>query len=289
MQVTEHIHALKIPFRLRAPSGQTIDRFAYAFLIYGQRLCLIDTGVASARAEIFEYIRKTGRGPDEISLIMQTHTHPDHIGATRSIKEATGAAVMVHPAERAWLEDVDLQFRERPVPGFYDLVDGSVEVDRLLEDGDVVDLGNGLKLEVFHTPGHSGGSLSLLLPEDGVLFCGDAVPLPGDIPIYEDVTAAVRSIKRLKKLTGIRCLLASWDDPREGDRACQAMDEGLEYLQRVHEAVIEAAGDCPPLTQELIRPVLAALGLPARAANPLVSRSLEAHLRVLDRRDLLAE
>ncbi|HUW65148.1 MAG TPA: MBL fold metallo-hydrolase [Spirochaetia bacterium] len=289
MQITKHVHGIKIPFQLRDGSGPAIDRFVYAYLVYGEGISLIDTGVASSAETIFEYIRKTGCEPGEISQIVQTHAHADHIGATRFIKEATGAAVMLHSAEKAWLENPDLQFRERPVPGFFGLVGGSVRADRILEDGDAVDLGYGLQLEVFHTPGHSRGSLSLLLREEGALFCGDAVPVPGDMPVYDDVPSSVSSIKRLRKLPGVRCLLSSWAAPQEGERAGGVMDEGLRYLQQVHEAVRKVAGQHPPATGELTRLVVAALGLPVQAANLLVSRSLAAHLRVLDRPDLLAD
>lgn len=79
-------------------------------------------------------------------------------------------------------------------------------------------LGGGLRLEVFHTPGHSKGSISLLLHEDRALFYGDAVPLVGDATTYDDVLACVKSIKKLKKIKGINLLLSSWDNPQEGER-----------------------------------------------------------------------
>ena len=46
---------------------------------------------------------------------------------------------MAHPAERSWIQDVNLQNRERPVPGFSKLVGGSVQLDHELKDGDVID------------------------------------------------------------------------------------------------------------------------------------------------------
>jgi glyoxylase-like metal-dependent hydrolase (beta-lactamase superfamily II) len=143
------------------------------------------------------------------------HTHPDHIGASRTIKGETGCAVAVHTAEKAWIENVQLQARERPVPGFDSLVAGSLAVNRLLEDGEVFDLGCGLKLQVFHTPGHSKGSVAILLLGYQALFSGDAIPVPGELPIYEDVPASVASIKKLKAVPDIRYLLPSWDEPRK--------------------------------------------------------------------------
>jgi hydroxyacylglutathione hydrolase len=281
MQVTKHIHALKIPFQLPIAPGMTIDRFVYAYLIYGREITLIDSGVAPAGHLIFEYLRTTGREPDEIAMIVQTHSHPDHIGATAAIHKATGCTVIAHREEKAWIEDVDLQAKERPVPGFYSLVSGSVDVGCVLDGGEVLYLDDGLELRVFHTPGHSKGSISLLLFEEGALFSGDAIPLPGEVPIYEDAMASVRSIQRLQSIPRIRHLLASWDDPRVGDQGYVVMDESLRYLQRIHETVQRVAGDNgsqDPL--EVCMRVQRELGLSHIPSNPLFARSFSANLKV---------
>ncbi len=73
MQITDHIHALKMPFQITDPSGRRIYRFVYAFLIYGETICLIDSGVAGSEKNIVEYLKKTGRSPDEISMLILTH------------------------------------------------------------------------------------------------------------------------------------------------------------------------------------------------------------------------
>ena len=140
MQITEHVHAIKIPFQITIAPGKTVDRFVYLYLIYGKKIYLIDSGVASSEKTIFEYIKKTGRNPDDISMIILTHSHPDHIGAARAIKEASCCTVAAHPGEKSWIEDVGKQSKERPVPNFNSLVGGSVVVDHIIKDGDVLDL-----------------------------------------------------------------------------------------------------------------------------------------------------
>jgi hydroxyacylglutathione hydrolase len=289
MEINKHVHAIRIPFYVTAPSGMFIERFVYVYMIYGTNgICLIDTGVASAAETIFDYIRKTDRRVTDISLIVQTHTHPDHIGASRTIKGETACDVAVHPAERAWIEDVQRQARARPVPDFDSLVAGSLAVNRTLEDGEVFDLGCGLKLKVFHTPGHSRGSISILLLGYITLFTGDAIPVPGEMPVYEDVTKSVASIKKLKEIREIKHLLASWDEPRKGDEAYRRMDEGLLYLQQIHEAVRACAEENPGAEPLQLCPcVLQKIGIPPENANPLVARSIEAHLKVRDRQSII--
>jgi len=93
MQITDHVHVLKIPFQITDPSGQKVPRFVYAFLIYGERIWLIDSGVAGSERIILDYLKKTGRSPEEISNLVLTHAHPDHIGASASIKRISGYTV----------------------------------------------------------------------------------------------------------------------------------------------------------------------------------------------------
>jgi glyoxylase-like metal-dependent hydrolase (beta-lactamase superfamily II) len=284
MQITSHIHGLKIPFIVPAPQG-AVPRFVYVFLVYGDEVCLIDGGVASSHRIVFDYMMKTARRPEEIGLLILTHSHPDHMGAALAVKKATGCSVAAHQDEKAWIEDAELQARERPVPGFFSLVEGSVEVDRCLQDGDALDLG-GIEARVIYTPGHSPGSVSLWIPEEGALITADAVPVPGDPPIYEDFRQSAASIKRLMAIDGIRFLLSSWDEPREGEQAYMALENGLLYLQRIQQAVLRAVAAGSSLDpMQLCGPVMEELGIVGGAPNPLVARSLQSHLLALEQRD----
>lgn len=243
-------------------------------------MVLVDTGVSGAESILWDYFEGEGWDCSNLSAIILTHSHPDHIGAALPIQKKTGCPVWCHPAERDWIEDVELQQRQRPVPGFADLVAGSVETAGLLSDGEIVECGNHLDLQVLHTPGHSAGSISLFLRAEGVLLTGDVVPQPGSMPIYDDVTASARSIRRLMDLPGIEMLLSSWDEPKSGPQAYQVLNEGLDYLRIIHKAVHRAkAGKDPVDLQQLCRQVVDDLGLLPFAANPLVARTLAAHLR----------
>lgn len=291
MQIIPHIHMLRIPFTISISDAVTIERFVNTLVVTGSTITLIDAGVAGSEEKIFRYLRSIGRDPTEIALLILTHSHPDHIGAAQAIRRETGCSIAAHPAERAWIEDVNLQCRERPVPGFHSLVGGSVPVDRLLDDGDVVELcaRHGLDCVVFHTPGHSQGSLSLLMNREGVLFSGDAVPVPGGIPVYDDVLASVESIKRLAGIDGVRTLLSSWDEPHNGILAYQHLRNSLAYLQQVHTAVIGAAAASPNDLMAICRSTVAALGLPPDAATPLLARTFSAHLPLCSRPRLLID
>jgi len=102
----------------------------------------------------------------DIKSIVLTHGHIDHIGALKEVKEATGAEVAIHTDEAESLQGQPLStmfgisYPAPPPP------------DRLLKDGDGIDIGD-LHFEVLHTPGHSPGCICLL--GEGVLFSGDTL------------------------------------------------------------------------------------------------------------------
>jgi glyoxylase-like metal-dependent hydrolase (beta-lactamase superfamily II) len=291
MQISPAIHAVRHSFTIPITPNISIDRFVYSYLIFGDTITLIDSGVAGGEIQIFETIRSCGRSPSEIALIILTHSHPDHIGSASAIQQKTGCSIAAHPAERAWIEDVDLQNRERPVPGFATLVGGSVNIDHELNEGDSIepDETREGEMQVFATPGHSAGSISLFVHNEGALFSGDAIPIMGDMPVYDDALFSVRSVNKLKKIRGIRVLLSSWDEPRKDGYAYRQMDLALKYLQHIHEVVLDSAGAGNPDLMELTIKSAASLGLPPTAVNPLLARTFAANLRVRDRKNLLLD
>lgn len=274
MKVTEHVHAIKIPF----PAS---TRFVYAYLIYGNQLCMVDSGIAPAKEMVFDYLRKTGRDLKEVRWILQTHSHGDHIGLSSEIKKISGCRVAAHGAEIDWIEDIDKQYRERPTPTFRTYVQNGTKVDRVVKDGEVLDLDGGESLKVIHTPGHSAGSISFIYSADGALFSGDAIPVAGGLPIYSDVFVTIQSIKKLKAVKRLKALFSSWHDPIQGEKVYQTMDEALAYMQRVHELVRKKNADEPSLEpKELTIRVLKDLRIPENLVNPIVITTIEAHRKV---------
>ncbi len=102
----------------------------------------------------------------EIKLILLTHRHPDHIGALKEVKEATGAEVAIHT------DDKSLQMGHHSGHGFPFSSQPPPSPDRLLKGGDSIDIGD-LRFVVLHTPGHTPGGICLL--GEGVVFTGDTL------------------------------------------------------------------------------------------------------------------
>ncbi|RDI43942.1 MBL fold metallo-hydrolase [Falsibacillus pallidus] len=117
---------------------------------------------------LISWLRKRGLEPEAILL---THAHFDHIGAVDVIREHYKIPVYVHEKEAKWLMDPALNGSQ-----FFNLID-PVRVkpaDQFIAKEGELSIGK-FSLEVLETPGHSPGSVSYYLREDGIIFSGDVL------------------------------------------------------------------------------------------------------------------
>ncbi|GAB4389238.1 MAG: MBL fold metallo-hydrolase [Thermodesulfovibrionales bacterium] len=103
----------------------------------------------------------------QVSHIVMTHGHFDHVGAVAELREATGASLAMHGDEAETYASV----RDQAVLWGFEVGD-LPEPDLLLRDGDELRVG-GLSFRVLHTPGHSPGGICLY--GEGILISGDTV------------------------------------------------------------------------------------------------------------------
>jgi hydroxyacylglutathione hydrolase len=137
------------------------------YLIQGEITVLIDPGHSRHVPNLFQQMKGDGISPDEINLVILTHSHPDHFEGLEAFLNKPVKIAMNREEERYLLENGKLLFEmmQQPLPEF--------RVDFYLMEGELH-----LAQELFHiyqTPGHSPGSLSIHWPERKVLFTGDLV------------------------------------------------------------------------------------------------------------------
>lgn len=176
-------------------------------LVRGARPVLVDSGFGADWPETERLLREANAPPERLALVVSTHFHSDHVGGNHRLREGYGVRVAAHTleGERVNRRDPDAceaEWLDQPVEPY--------RVDRLLQDGDVIETGE-VGLVVVHTPGHTRGHLSLWSPEERVLLLGDAGH--GDDvawinPYREGEDALERAIASLERLSSLGARLA---------------------------------------------------------------------------------
>ncbi|MFB0527332.1 MAG: MBL fold metallo-hydrolase [bacterium] len=151
---------------------------------------IIDPGAEGSR--LIKFIRQENIS---INYIVNTHGHPDHIGANRKIKEYTNAPILIHQY------DAPLLTKSNSIlPLIFPIESSSPPADTFIKDGDLIECGE-MKLKVLHTPGHTPGGISLLL--DDSIFTGDTL-FSGSIGRFDlpggSEEVLLKSIKKILSL-----------------------------------------------------------------------------------------
>ncbi len=100
----------------------------------------------------------------ELKYILLTHGHFDHIAGIRPDEKVQ---VLMHKADLGWVNNVN---KYMPMMGMPEMT--VPNIDKYIEDGDIIKLGNS-EIKVIHTPGHTQGGVCFYV--DGKLFSGDTI------------------------------------------------------------------------------------------------------------------
>ena len=158
--------------------------FVNSYIIKGEnKLILVDTGLPGNAQKIIKKIEEIGFKTGDVSLIILTHVHLDHMGSLKELKDIIRAKVAVHKNEADYLiegktaETVPItgfgKFMMRMIKNRSQKIIEGVKPDILIEDE--MDLNEfGVKGKVIFTPGHTDGSVSVFL-NSGICLCGDTI------------------------------------------------------------------------------------------------------------------
>ena len=191
---------------------QITIRAVNIIVVAEDELTIIDTGFSGSASKIISFIHSLGRSAEEITLIILTHNHLDHVGGLAELRKFTMAKVATHKAD---IKTPDSQLPyPRVIPKLLRIPPLSIlrplvyvkpsDVDLQLEGGEVLSPLGGLR--VIHTPGHTPGSISLFYPQKKLLIVGDTlnnryknIRLPPKL-VSTDLTQALNSVRRIAQL-----------------------------------------------------------------------------------------
>jgi len=200
------------------------------YVLKGQGVVLIDGGAPKQIDNFLKGLEDVSIEPREVKLIVITHGHWDHIASARDIKDLTGAKIAMHHREKDGLEK-PLKLNPPGVTAWGRILSKAVdililplvrippaEVDLVLDDGEFSLAEYGVPGTVIPSPGHSSGSVSVLL-ETGEAFVGDlamnALPLrlsPG-LPIFAEDTQKLRESWQMLLDRGAKTVYPAHGDP----------------------------------------------------------------------------
>lgn len=245
----------------------------YSYFIDAPSPAIIDTGIASSPREgMAPALEKIGRRIEDVRWILHTHGHIDHIGGTAALWEATGrrAQVAIHEADADLLrspqaiinKNLVIGARYAPTPDqeavqvaqAEAVISGGVEPTVLLQGGEELDLGGGVRVRVHHVPGHTAGSVAYEVVGQGDLFTGDAVMLNGaasGIPGYDEPVGYRGSLEALRDGVRPQRLYLGhpyrWPDGEsagvvvEGTDVARAFEVSLDVADRIAAAFAAGA------------------------------------------------
>ena len=150
----------------------TESRDGCVYLLNLGELVLIDSGAGWSVDKIIDHVKRLGFDPFNLSTILLTHCHIDHIGGAPDIRKKYGSKIYIHKLDAPPLEDGD------PVltaANWYQTTFYPTPVDVKISSSEEVLRIGGEKIVCLHTPGHTPGSLSIYIDKDGkrVLFGQD--------------------------------------------------------------------------------------------------------------------
>jgi len=196
----------------------------YAFLIPEPEMALIDAGLIGSRRRIERYVTRLGRSMADLTRIVCTHAHPDHIGGVREVAGERDVEVLMHPADlaglRVTLRDAVANRNRGQLIAYFTRHPGEATP---IEDGHLLPILGGLR--VVHTPGHTPGSICLYSPRDRLLFVGDTLQVIRGRVTYansvfsENLAQARASVARMAELDVETIVFSHYPPWRDGANA----------------------------------------------------------------------
>jgi hydroxyacylglutathione hydrolase len=179
----------------------------------GKDKALVDTGTGIFHEGTRSALLKLGIGLEDITDILLTHSHVDHIGGISHIADEASPKIHLHKEEADLINAGDMQLT---LADTFGAEIPQMNIEGVIQEGDIIDIGD-FTLRVLHTPGHSAGSVCYHLENEGIVFTGDTMFSGGSFGRVDFPTGnprkIVASLKRLSELSDFDVALPGHMDP----------------------------------------------------------------------------
>jgi glyoxylase-like metal-dependent hydrolase (beta-lactamase superfamily II) len=202
--LSENIHLINTPI-------------ASHYLVVGDKIALIDSGIdAVSNVLVAELEQLLGEG-ENLDYLLLTHCHFDHVGGASALKKRWPKLQIISGTltaqnlsipetySKVISKNVDAcrAFNREPSCGESDFI-SALKIERVLGDGDVLDLGADVSVKLVASPGHTQDSVSYYVSPDGAIICGEAMgSFQGRelvFPCFENLPQYLQSLERLSRL-----------------------------------------------------------------------------------------
>ena len=182
-------------YLIGGPNITSADDAAIYLIDFAGDLVLIDAGAGRSASQIVRNIEMLGLNPANISNLILTHCHIDHIGSAPFFRKQYGTKILIHELDAKAVESGD---SVKTAANWYGTTFPPTKVDRKLYGFHEILKFGGEELHCLHTPGHTPGSISLYLDREGkrVLF-GQDIHGPFHAAFGSDIEAWKKSMQIL--------------------------------------------------------------------------------------------
>lgn len=207
-----------------------IGREIYYTAAYWVDGLMIDTGCLYTIHELLSASRNLS-----IDLIVNTHSHEDHVAGNAALQTFSGASVKAHPEALPVLSNPHI----KRLRTYQKVMWGSPPPSHGEPIGETIQTKQH-RFEIIHTPGHSADHISLYEPEQGWLFCGDAYVGGRDRSLRADYDIW-RIITSLKKMASLNTTMLFPGSGNVRPHPKNELMSKIEYLENRGQKVLELA------------------------------------------------
>ena len=185
-------------YLIGGPNITSSDDAAIYLIDFSGVLVLIDAGVGRSALQIVRNIEMLGLNPANISHLILTHCHIDHIGSAPFFNERYGTKILIHELDAKAVETGDSL---KTAANWYGTTFPPTHVDQKLKGSHEILKFGSEELHCLHTPGHTPGSIAIYMDRDGkrVLF-GQDIHGPFNDAFGSDIEAWKKSMQTLLAL-----------------------------------------------------------------------------------------